>query len=45
MPRRHKKKTPLLEAVTLNVLAAVWFSRMIWRLTHGRAPWQGRPAR
>jgi hypothetical protein len=41
MRRQAKPKSPLAGAV-LNVIAFAWIGRGMWRVSRGRAPWQGR---
>jgi hypothetical protein len=41
---RHRHHRGPLQAIALNMLAVGWLARGMWRVSHGRLPWQGRRA-
>jgi hypothetical protein len=42
---RTRQRRGRLDDVMLSVLAVAWLARGMWRVSHGRAPWQAAPAR
>jgi hypothetical protein len=42
--RRRQQLSPL-DKVAANVLGVAWATRIVWRLSRGRAPWERAPRR
>ncbi len=40
-----KRRPGRLDELAVNLLAAALMTRIVWRLTRGRAPWQRAPRR
>jgi hypothetical protein len=42
--RRRQTLSPI-DKLAANVLAVAWAARIVWRMSHGRAPWERAPRR